>query len=207
MRNRKNYLRAKDVGLQLGVSSSSVRRYETEGRLKGYRTPGGQRYYLQKDIDDFRGLNSDEELAVFYCRSSSGSKNSLDNQEAILRKLATPNKVYRERGSGISEKRPRIEQLVKDASQGRFNTLYVTEPDRLSRFGRVWIEELLNVYGVHVKYDHESDHDDIQAELLQDFMSLLASFSGRFYRLRGKEQKLKLLELARDEVDNDASKE
>ncbi len=201
MVNRKQYLRASEVGTQLGVSASSVRRYEERGLIQAQRTPGGQRYYQQEDVDKLLGKNP-VEVAVFYCRSSSGSKNSLNNQEKLLSELASPIKIYKESGSGLSENRPKLQRLIEDASRGEFTVLYVTEPDRLSRFGRKWIEELLKVHGVQVRYHHEPDKTDLQTELLQDFMSLLASFSGRFYRLRGKEQKLKLLELARSEVED-----
>jgi len=201
MSKRKLYLRASEVGNQLGVSASSVRRYEAQGLLPAQRTPGGQRTYKQEDVDKLLGIIQPE-VAAFYCRSSSGSTTSLANQEALLNGLAAPVKIYKERGSGLSEKRPKLQQLITDASQGLFNTLYVTEPDRLSRFGRTWIEQLLATHGVEVRYHHEPDQADLQSELLRDFMSLLASFSGRFYRLRGREQKLKLLDLARSEVNN-----
>ena len=36
---------------------------------------------------------------------------------------------------------------------------------------------------------------------MQDFMSLLASFSGKFYRLRGWEQRKKFLDDVQKEVD------
>ena len=39
-----------------------------------------------------------------------------------------------------------------------------------------------------------------QEELLQDFMSLLASFSGKYYRLRGWKQQLNLLHDAENTI-------
>jgi putative resolvase len=198
--SRKRFFRANDVATLIGVSASTIRNYQHQGKLPDRRTPGNQRYFLQEDVDRLLGIIP-EEKAVFYTRSSSGSKTSLENQEKLLSDLATPTHVYKERGSGLSEKRPQLQRLIKHAQERQFNTLYVTEPDRLSRFGRTWIEQLLEQNGVKIIYGSEPDREDLQSELLRDFMSLIASFSGRFYRLRGKEQKLALIELARKEVE------
>ena len=39
----------------------------------------------------------------------------------------------------------------------------------------------------------ETPDKSLNEELMQDFMTLIASFSGKFYRLRGYEEKKKLL--------------
>ena len=39
-------------------------------------------------------------------------------------------------------------------------------------------------------------------ELVQDFMSLIASFSGRFYRTRSRENQKKLLSMAEEELES-----
>ena len=44
-------------------------------------------------------------------------------------------------------------------------------------------------------------HDDkktMEDELMSDFMNLIASFSGKYYRMRSKENQNKLLERARE---------
>ena len=43
---------------------------------------------------------------------------------------------------------------------------------------------------------------DLQQELMKDFMSLIASFSGRFYRLRSLENKVKLLDEVKNKIMN-----
>ena len=47
----------------------------------------------------------------------------------------------------------------------------------------------------------EQPHTSLQEELLKDFMSLIASFSGKFYRLRGYEQQKQLLTKLGDELE------
>lgn len=46
----------------------------------------------------------------------------------------------------------------------------------------------------------------LQEELLQDFMSLIASFSGKFYRLRGYEQQQQLINKLQDTLNEEQDK-
>ena len=55
--------------------------------------------------------------------------------------------------------------------------------DRLARFGVGWIERYLSVCGVSVEVLHERGDKSLLEELMDDFMALLASFSGRFYQV------------------------
>ncbi|APE08025.1 hypothetical protein BO226_01295 [Rhodococcus sp. 2G] len=68
----------------------------------------------------------------------------------------------------------------------------------------VWIERYLSVVGVTVEVLREQGEISLAEELMDDFMALLASFSGRFYRLRSKQNQRRLLDdagarLGRDE--------
>jgi hypothetical protein len=56
--------------------------------------------------------------------------------------------------------------------------------DRLARFGVAWIERYLSVCGFSVEALHDRGDESLLGELMDDFMVLVASFSGRFYQLR-----------------------
>lgn len=74
-------------------------------------------------------------------------------------------------------------------------TVYVTHQDRLTRFGYKYLKRLLALSNVELISLHETiSPPHPQEELIRDFMSLLASFSGKYYRLRGKENSRKFLE-------------
>ena len=47
-------LRPADASRELCVSSSTLRRYETEGKIKSARTSGGHRRYLASEIERFK---------------------------------------------------------------------------------------------------------------------------------------------------------
>ena len=68
------------------------------------------------------------------------------------------------------------------------------------------MENLLSELGVRIEVLYENSKESkytsatLKSELMADFMVLIASFAGRFYRLRSTESKLKLLDLAKNEV-------
>lgn len=89
--------------------------------------------------------------------------------------------------------------MIRDAKAGEFGTIYVTHLDRLNRFGVLYLKQLFDEYNVQVVnlYDDKKTDED---ELMSDFMSLIASFSGKYYRMRSKENQKKLLKEAEKEL-------
>ena len=105
-------------------------------------------------------------------------------------------RVYRDRGSGLRESRRGLDRLLDDAAAGRFTVVRVVWRDRLARFGVAWIERYLSVCGVNVEALHDRGDTSLLEELMDDFMALLASFSGRFYQLRSTHNQRRLLDAA-----------
>lgn len=94
----------------------------------------------------------------------------------------------------------------KKVKLGEITDVAITQKDRLTRFGNLYLSELFEAYNVRLHILFEDNKEiDLQEELMKDFMSLLASFSGKFYRLRSIENKLKLLEKAKSEL-NESNK-
>ena len=89
--------------------------------------------------------------------------------------------------------------MIRDAKAGEFGTIYVTHLDRLSRFGVIYLKQLFDEYNVQVinLYDDKKTYED---ELMSDFMNLIASFSGKYYRMRSRESQKKLLKEAEKEL-------
>ena len=93
----------------------------------------------------------------------------------------------------------RIESLGCFAAE--FDTIAITAKDRLTRFGYKYLEILFNEYGCNILVlDYEKNDKSVYDELLQDFMSLVASFSGKFYKLRSLRHEQMLLDLAQSNV-------
>lgn len=193
-------LKIGEVARLLGVSTSMVRVYVKQGRLACSLTPGGQRVFSPNDVKQFIGESS-QDSTVFYVRSSKGDKTAMDAQEAELtRNFGEPVKVYRDSGSGLNENRRNLNRMLDDAAMGRFTRICVTHEDRLSRFGVSFIKRFLCEYDVKVEALYDDKKTD-REEVLSDFMAILASFSGRYYRLRSKREQRSLLDTAKDKLD------
>ena len=122
---------------------------------------------------------------AIYCRvSSSENKDNLDKQKQRLidyccAKGYTITKVVTEIGSGLNDKRPKLETLLLDRS---ITIIVVEHKDRLARFGTNYLEKLLELDNrkVEVVNQAETNTDD----LMQDFVSIITSFTARLYGLR-----------------------
>jgi len=179
------------------------------GRLAHTVAASGQRIFLRADLDVFLGRAPEvpagpARTEAWYCRVSGGTgqESSLEHQERQLRDSSQGEsyKVYRDRASGLREDRPGLSRLLKDAREGRFTVVRVTHEDRLSRFGVKYLQALLERDGVALEVLHARKGQDPEEELMQDFMSLLASFSGRFYRIRSRENQVKLLSRVKEHL-------
>lgn len=198
----RKFYRVTEAANLIGVSASALRTYTNQGRIVSTRNPAGQRVYTQASIDEFLGTNSPSEHIVFYVRSSDNDKTKISNQVVLLtERFGEPLKVYKDNASGLSEKRPGLNSLLTAAEKGKFDTVVVTQKDRLTRFGFIYLEKLLASHGVKIIVLGEEGEKSLQEELLQDFMSLLASFSGKVYRLRGYEQRKLLLKTAGERLE------
>jgi predicted site-specific integrase-resolvase len=66
---------------RIGRASSTVRRWEREGKLTAKRLPSGHRYFDESDVRAVLGGAPDKRLTVVYCRvSSAGQRDDLASQ-------------------------------------------------------------------------------------------------------------------------------
>jgi len=97
-------------------------------------------------------------------------------------------KVVCEIGSGLNDKRPKLEKLLSDPTIIR---IVVEHADRFSRFGRNYIELLLKMQGRELEIVNMQDND--RDDLMQDFVSIITSFTARLYGLRRSKRKTEQL--------------
>lgn len=112
----------------------------------------------------------------------------------------SPVKVFSDKASGLNERRKGLAALLNWVNEHPGTTVCVTAKDRLTRFGFTYLEMLIQDRGGKVfVLDDEAVKEPHEA-LMGDFMALLASFSGRFYRIRGWDQQRRLLADAGDVI-------
>ena len=216
---------------RFGIVPQTIRNYVKQGKLKTIKSVNNRYYFEEAEINRFERefiLNNQNDNALlvkkanavrmnsvgkwcFYLRSSEGNKVLLQNQETNLRNhYPEPKFVIKDSTSGLNENRNGLRRMINKIKNGEITDVAVTQVDRLSRFGNTYLIELFEAYNVklHVLFDEKSLEKDtkhelsLQQELMKDFMSLIASFSGRFYRLRSLENKVKLLDEAKNKIMN-----
>lgn len=206
---RRSWLRAGEAADYIHVSYHTLRSYVRQGRITPERTPAGQAVYPIAELDRFLGRPTGDDAGdsfVFYVRVSSGSASTKGQEERLRARYGEPGRVYRDRASGLNESRRGLAMLKRDARKGLFSVVCVTARDRLTRFGYSYLEELLGEYGVRVLVMDDEREPDAHEELMRDFLSLLASFSSKYYKLRSlKHERMMLEQAGRELGDNDGA--
>lgn len=194
--------RAGEVAKLLGVTTNTLRYYAEQGKIRTVRSEGGHRLVTREDLIEFldkRGMLFDdsqqEKRDVIYARVSSyDQKKDLDRQALYIVEhvngLQKP-LVLKEIGSGLNDKREQLQKLIGMVMNDEVNSVYITYKDRLTRFGFNYLAEIFSMKQVDIVVLNDDKEDkNIEQELVDDMMSLIASFSDRLYGLRsGKNRK------------------
>lgn len=122
-----------------------------------------------------------ERTAVYARVSSSMNKDNLHSQSQRVQQFCSAKgweicAVAEECASGLNDKRPKLMKLLMDPSITR---IVVEHKDRLTRFGYNYIEQLWGGELVVINQVAEDEKD-----LMQDFVSLVTSFTARLYGRR-----------------------
>lgn len=190
----------------LNVSYSTIKNYDKQGKLPIKRTETGRRIVLKEDLinylDSLKMLVHDDKITkhdVIYVRVSSNEQKTngdLDRQTMFLiencNDLQKPI-VLKEVGSGLNDKRKKIQELIHMVENNKVNRVFVTYRDRLTRFGFYYIESMFKSHGVEIVVVKDKDKDKeklVQKELIDDMMALIASFSGKLYGMCSKKNKV-----------------
>lgn len=131
-------------------------------------------------------------FVVVYARvSSSENKSNLDSQAERVAQFCTAsglgvNQIVKECASGLNDKRPKLLAVLTDK---KVTHIVVEHKDRLTRFGFNYIQELFPGKIIVINEVSESE-----ADLMQDFVSLVTSFCARLYgKRRSKRNTEKLI--------------
>ena len=210
MINTMKKMRVKQAADYLNVTPQSIRNWNNAGELPCEYNGAGQRIFSAETLDNYRrlrmGLPEPEPNApvhVFYVRTSNKQDVSLDNQQKKLeQEYGAPEKVFTDTCSGLNDKRKGLTQLINYIKNSDDPVIvHVTNKDRLTRFGYAYLEELFSAYDASITVLDSDETKEPLEVLMQDFMSLLASFSGKFYSLRGWKQRKQFLQDVQNEVD------
>ena len=196
----KNLLNMKEAMDYLNVSKITLQRWDNSGKLKAVRTSGGHRRYKLSDLEKFigechvEGKETDDVIVATYARCSTSDQKQhgdIDRQSQRLSEYCAKKKykveyIIKDMGSGINDKRKGFVKLCKLITDKKINKVVIEHKDRLTRFQYNLIEFFSNSYGVDIELADKKEYTE-QEELVNDMMMLIASFSGRLYSARAKE--------------------
>lgn len=177
---------------KVGVSISTLQRWDRTNVLKSKRTPTNQRYYTDEDLNKVLNLEAETKFKrknVGYCRvSTQGQKHNLENQQEFVSIYSLSNgvildEIYTDIGSGLNYKRQNWSKLLKQVEANEIDKIYITYKDRFVRFGYEWFEEFCASHGTEIIVLNQKQTSP-EEELTEDLLSILHVFSERNHELR-----------------------
>ena len=179
------YVTPRKAAESLGVSISTLRRWDSEGKIKSIRTPGGQRRFCIEEYEE------EAKPTVLYARVSTHSqKDDLERQVKFLQSKYPEGELVTEVGSGLNFKRRKFLSILERIYQKDLGKLVIAYSDRLVRFGFPLIEWICKQGECELVVLNERKlSPDI--ELVEDILSILHCFSSRLYGLRKYKSQVK----------------
>lgn len=172
---------------KVGVSISTLQRWDRTDVLKSRRTPTNQRYYTDEDLKrvlNLEGETKAERKNVGYCRvSTQGQKQKLENQQEFVSVYSLSHgvildEIYTDIGSGLNYQRKNWNKLLKQVEANEIDKIYITYKDRFVRFGYEWFEDFCASHGTEIIVLNQKQ-TSLEEELTEDLLSIFHIFSER----------------------------
>jgi len=186
----------------LGVTKATLYNWRLKGKIRFVQSNTGRNFVTREVYNKFLGIKEKkEEKVVIYCRvSSTVNKKNLQTQRDRLVNYCNAKgyKVYRvitEFGSGINDKRPKLEKLLREQD---FTKIVVEHKDRISRMGFNFLVILCETHRKEIEVINNIDTDE--EDIIQDFVSIITSYCAKLYgKRRSKRKTEKLIKELQDE--------
>jgi len=206
-----NMTRLKTIGEAaeiLGVSISTLRRWDKDGRLKPEKTASGHRRYdiskLKPEL--FGELKYETRKTIAYARvSSHDQKADLERQKQVLEMYCAKQgwtfDIISDLGSGMNYHKKGLKRLLNDILAEKVSRLVVAHKDRLLRFGAELIFAICEAKQVEVIILNQGEDTTFEEDLAKDVLEIITVFSARLYGSRSRKNQ-KLLEDVKKAVEH-----
>lgn len=188
----------REAAAALGVSITTLRRWEAEGRLAVAHTPGGHRRYDLAKLrpEMFRAEEQAGRKTVAYARvSSHDQQDDLERQKQVLAAYCATQgwtfEIVTDLGSGVNYHNKGLRQVLSAMIAGDIGRLVMTHKDRLLRFGAELVFAVCEAKQVEVVILNQGEDMTFEEDFAKDVLEMIAMFSARLYGSRSrKSQKL-----------------
>lgn len=174
-----------------GVSVSTLRRWETEGKIVPERTENGHRRY---EMATLLGIKAELSYTIGYCRvSSHDQKEDLVRQKQVVELFCAQNgwqfEIIDDLGSGLNYNKKGLKRLIRLIVDSKVERLVITNKDRLLRFGSELIFSLCEHFGTEVVIINRTEDSSFEEDLATDVLEIITVFSARLYGSRSHKNK------------------
>lgn len=180
----------------LGVSMTTLRRWDASGKLVPEQTAGGHRRYdlakLRPEL--FREADEGSRATIAYARvSSHDQKADLDRQKQVLELYCAGQgwtyEVVSDLGSGMNYRKKGLKRLLDAIIDDRVGRLVITHKDRLLRFGAELIFAICEAKRVEVVILNQGEDTSFEEDLAEDVLEIITVFSARLYGSRSRKNR------------------
>lgn len=181
--DKEKYYTGRKIKEIVGVSSSTLRRWDLEGKIKTVRTIGGSRLYeinsLIKNTNKYIDKTNKREK-ICYCRVSSPKQlTDLKRQEEYMQSKFPDHIIISDVGSGINWKRKNFSKILEDSINGKVKEIVIAHKDRLCRFNFELLETIFRICKVDFIILDKQEYKSEEQELADDLLSIIHIFNCR----------------------------
>jgi len=192
------YVTISEASEVLGVSISTLRRWDKAGRLTPEKTASGHRRYdiskLRPEL--YRASELGSRKTVAYARvSSHDQKEDLERQKQVLELYCARQgwtyEIVSDLGSGMNYHKKGLKRLLNEILSEKVGRLVISHKDRLLRFGAELVFAICEAKQVEVVILNQGEDTTFEEDLAKDVLEIITVFSARLYGSRSrKNQKL-----------------
>lgn len=191
----------------LGISISTLRRWQEKGKILPVLTKGGHRRYdLAKLMPhEFHHTEANELTTLAYARvSSHDQKADLERQKQVLELYCAQNgwtfQMVSDLGSGMNYHKKGLRHLLNAILAGKVGRLVITHKDRLLRFGAELVFAICEAKNVEVVILNKGEDASFEEDLAKDLLEIITVFSARLYGSRSRKNQ-KILDACKKAVE------
>ncbi len=183
-----------EAAAALGVSITTLRRWEAEGRVFAEYTPGCHR---RNDLaklrhEQFRVAEAAKRKTIAYARvSSQDQKDDLDRQKQVLELYCARQgwtfEVIADLGSGMNYHKKGLKRLLAAILNAEIGRLVITRKDQLPRFAAELVFAICEAKGGEVVILNQGEDTILEEDLAKDVLEIITVFSARLYGARPHE--------------------
>ena len=186
------YITPQSITKLYGVSSTTLRNWAENGKIKFIRPNQGRRLYNKDDV--MRIFQQENELPqepitkkrILYARVSSPHQvDDLNRQIEFLQSKYPSDIIIKDIGSGLNWKRKGLLNILELISHGTISEIVVAYKDRLCRFGYELFEWICDQHQTKIVIlNPVAETEDRTKELAEDLFSIVTVFVAKNNGLR-----------------------